>query len=249
MNSTFIHSAEMGRAQARRWTFGFFLVLAAHVLAVVTLLNYSPQSAVPAPVQAIEVSFARFAPPLPIRPIEPIPEPKPEIAAVEVPNAEPIVTKHKERKPERKQRPKLEQTPLRPEIVEKPAKQLPPPDSVADLHINQAAAPADADLSAGRSNPGPRPDYLAILAAWLEKHKEYPRRARLRGQEGRVTLGFVINRSGRVLSYRIQNGSGYEILDRAVEDMIQRAQPLPPMPDDLHEQQIDVVVPVQFSLR
>lgn len=105
------------------------------------------------------------------------------------------------------------------------------------------------DGSVGGGMPGASADYIATLQAWLEKHKKYPRRARTRRQEGVVLLSFAMDREGRVLDYRIMESSGYSLLDREVEAMIERAQPFPAMPEDLHKAKLDLVVPIQFYLR
>ncbi|MFN4090921.1 MAG: energy transducer TonB, partial [Alphaproteobacteria bacterium] len=88
----------------------------------------------------------------------------------------------------------------------------------------------------------------ARLRAWLERHKEYPHRARVRRQQGTALLHFVVDANGRVLSHRIDRTSGYDLLDEAVEDMIARAQPLPPPPPDMGRR-LEITVPVQFVLR
>ena len=97
--------------------------------------------------------------------------------------------------------------------------------------------------------PGASADYLALLRSWLERHKEYPRRAQLRRQEGTALLYFVMDRQGRVLSYRLQRSSGYPILDGEVEEMIRRAQPLPAVPSSFGGASLEFVIPVQFHLR
>jgi periplasmic protein TonB len=104
------------------------------------------------------------------------------------------------------------------------------------------------DNAAGGGTPGASPDYMARLRAWLEKHKRYPRSARLRRQEGTAMLSFVIDREGRVMEYSIRESSGHRILDEEVAAMIERAQPLPGFPDDLQRSRLELVVPVQFFL-
>jgi len=91
--------------------------------------------------------------------------------------------------------------------------------------------------------------YLAELQAWLARHKQYPRFARQRRQEGRVVVYFRINRHGEVIEHRIEQGSGYELLDRAAEDMIRRAEPLPSMPEHMAQTELELTLPVQFELR
>ena len=86
------------------------------------------------------------------------------------------------------------------------------------------------------------------VLAWLEQHKQYPKRARKRRQQGTVMLYFSMDRQGQVLHYRITEGSGFASLDNAVVDMIEAAQPLPSIPAELNQARLELVVPVQFSL-
>jgi periplasmic protein TonB len=95
----------------------------------------------------------------------------------------------------------------------------------------------------------PQPTTWPCSRLGSKKHKQYPRAAQLRRQEGTVLLSFVMDRNGRVLEYRIERASGHALLDREVEAMIERAQPLPKIPDDLREARLELVVPVQFFLR
>lgn len=115
--------------------------------------------------------------------------------------------------------------------------------------VGASALAGSAASSSGGGQPGVSTDYVSILQAWLEEHKEYPRRARSRRQEGVVYLYFVMDRGGRVLQHRIDRSSGYSLLDREVEAMIRRAEPLPAMPDDMTQARLELVVPVQFRLR
>ena len=58
-----------------------------------------------------------------------------------------------------------------------------------------------------------------------------------------------MDRDGNVLSHRIDRSAGDPMLDHAVEPMIERAQPLPRIPEDFRQAQLEVRVPVQFLLR
>jgi protein TonB len=111
----------------------------------------------------------------------------------------------------------------------------------------KAAPPGRARGSAAQ--PGVPADYLDQLRAWLERHKEYPRSARLRQQEGTVRLRFAMDGTGAVLSYKIVESSGISVLDRAVEEMVARAQPLPARPGPRAEGPFEIVIPVRFVLR
>lgn len=113
----------------------------------------------------------------------------------------------------------------------------------------QSAQAGSTESRSGGGRPGVSVDYYTILQAWLEEHKEYPRRARNRRQQGVVWLYFVMDRQGHVLEHRIDRSSGYDLLDREVEAMIARAQPLPAIPADMTQARLELVVPVQFQLR
>ena len=106
-----------------------------------------------------------------------------------------------------------------------------------------------ASAAAGGGMPGSSADYLALLQAWLERHKEYPRRAQLRRIEGTAVLRFVMDREGRLVSYRVERGSGHAVLDDAVREMVKRASPFPPLPPEIHQASLELVVPVSFYLR
>lgn len=101
----------------------------------------------------------------------------------------------------------------------------------------------------GGGNPGAVNSYLAKLSAYLERHKEYPRRARLRRQEGVVQLRFVVDSTGKVLSYQVASSSGHQLLDAEVERMIAQASPLPAPPPEMITTTLELVLPVSFYLR
>jgi len=91
--------------------------------------------------------------------------------------------------------------------------------------------------------------YLARLKSWLDRHKVYPEEARNRRIEGTVRLYFIIGADGRVLKYSIRESSGHAALDRAAEALIERAQPLPALPDGFGRDELAIVAPIQFNLR
>lgn len=174
------------------------------------------------------------AEPTPIEEVPPPPAAVPDVAAIPLPAVKP-------RPPETVKRPATRPDPrpvtsAAPKVADRPPVAQPQPQS-------QSAPPQPARVA------GPPPDYLARLQARLARYKIYPRAAQLAREEGTVLLRFVVARDGAVLSWRIERGSGFDNLDRQVEVMIERAAPLPPMPDDLPGDRLDVVLPVQFALR
>ncbi len=189
-------------------------------------------------VQAITIALAPEPAPESVAEPEPEPAPEPEPE----PRAEP------KPKPEPEPQPKPEPLPSPvPDPEPAAAKPPPPPPPKQTVRAEQTAPKTQSGATGGlRDTP---PDYRAILGAWLERHKDYPRRARRLGQEGTVVLHFVMDRSGRVLEWDVRSSSGHRLLDSAVEEMIQRANPLPAMPDSMKVSKLELTVPVNFALR
>src|SRR5262249_8672175 len=93
------------------------------------------------------------------------------------------------------------------------------------------------------------PTYQGLILAHLERNKRYPRDARMRRQEGVATLRFSIDRTGKLLGFKLEASSGHPALDAEVLAMIQRAAPLPPFPPEMTQGELELVVPVRFALR
>ncbi|MFC4256194.1 TonB family protein [Altererythrobacter xixiisoli] len=117
-------------------------------------------------------------------------------------------------------------------------------------------APADPvpETTAPRSTPAPPArqvssaqdaSWEALVMAQLERHRRYPAAARARRLQGVAHVTFRMNRAGRVLASRVSRSAGAAMLDRAALDTLQRAQPLPAIPDDRPDE-IELTVQVEF---
>lgn len=259
----------------RRRNLGVAASLVVHVAAGGILLAVSPEAkpALPEPVLTpIEVTLTLPAepapapppqvvpPPVPQQPPPPeakAPEPPPELRPIEsvrapVDPAPPPKPKRPRRivqAPPRPQPPPQAPQPEPPPVWSPPtAPPAPPVDQLAAAPSFAPPAPP-APPAANVAAAAPPPDYMAQLAAWLNRHKRYPGSARSRGQEGTAMLRFTMGRDGRVLSHRIERSSGYALLDEAVVEMVERAQPLPRLPDEMAQARLEIVVPVRFALR
>lgn len=196
----------------------------------------------------------------PVKPVEPVKvkdEPQ-KVKMAEVPPppppppVKPVVKKPEPPKPV--QQPKPQQVArAEPAPVQAEAAPAPSVAGSAGKSGTQASSNAgntdSASASSGGGMPGSSADYLALVQAWLERHKEYPRRAQLRRIEGTAVLRFVMDRDGKVLSFRLERGSGHAVLDEAVREMVERASPFPPLPAEIHQANLELVVPVSFYLR
>ncbi len=89
----------------------------------------------------------------------------------------------------------------------------------------------------------------STLVAHIERFKRYPAEAQMRHQEGTPMLRFTMTRDGRVLSFGLANSSGHELLDQEAMSLMERAQPLPPLPPEVPQATIQLVVPLRFQLR
>ena len=172
--------------------------------------------------------------------VEPPPDPEIATALETIPSPPPPPARPAAPPPPRVQAPAPDPAP-----APEPAPQI----AAIDPSAGPPSPPATAPATGGAGAPGTTADYAAQLQAWLERHKEYPRRARQRRQEGVALLYFAIDRSGRVLRAQLQQTTGHNLLDREVLAMVQRAQPLPPMPDSMTQQQLELIIPVEFFLR
>lgn len=105
------------------------------------------------------------------------------------------------------------------------------------------------DDTPGGGAPGMAADYYTLLQAWLEKRKRYPRRAKLRREEGVVLLRFTVTRAGDVTEFGVEKSSGHKLLDEEARALLRRAQPLPEMPPEMDVGQLELRVPIAFFLR
>jgi protein TonB len=139
--------------------------------------------------------------------------------------------------------------PPRPQLLERPRVTT----QIPQIVIMQDEPTNAITITRPVSPPPPAPskatdNYFARVMAHLSRLKRYPDIARSRREEGTVYLRFMADRDGQVLSFSIERSSGIQALDAEVRALIARAQPLPPIPDELQREQVEMVLPVEFSL-
>jgi protein TonB len=114
-----------------------------------------------------------------------------------------------------------------------------------------AVAPASA-LVAAAAQSVPAADLLAAyrqrLTQLLAGQHEYPRIAALRGWEGEVRLRLRVARKGNLLGVVLDHSSGFDVLDQHAMAMLAALGGLPPVPEALEGNEIQVVVPVSYKL-
>lgn len=155
-----------------------------------------------------------------------------------------------EQEPEPEPEPREEQVEPEPEPQEAPDEQTPSGESDQRREAQRQsgdgrAAGEGADTSGDRDNAWNR--YLGEVRRLVERHKTYPRQARLRRQEGEVRVRFALDAEGRVTDLRLVESSGSALLDRHVERLIERLE-LPPPPADIDVTGRTITLPVRFRL-
>jgi protein TonB len=90
--------------------------------------------------------------------------------------------------------------------------------------------------------------YAGLLQAWFLKYKRYPQQARSRRQEGVVRVWFRVDTDGNILEHRIDQSSGYTVLDKATLHLLKAASPVPAPPADLENTDLTFTVPISYSI-
>ena len=90
--------------------------------------------------------------------------------------------------------------------------------------------------------------YSSLLANAIAKYKQYPKIAQMRGWQGTVIADLEIDSKGSVMSVKIKKSSTYEVLDNEALEMIKKASPFPPPPENLRGKNFNGLVPISFKL-
>lgn len=90
--------------------------------------------------------------------------------------------------------------------------------------------------------------YLLALSPEVRRFKRYPVLARERGWEGEVEITIGLGRMQGPPAIAIRRSSGYPILDEQAKTMLAQAVRLVAVPEPLRGKEIEVAVPVRFSL-
>jgi protein TonB len=183
-------------------------------------------------------------PPTPEASVPPPPQPSPEPPrpVVEPPRPRPVTAPERKARPVRVADARTAEQPSPDGEAGSPSTQPGPPSEAVQTH----SAPASAVTQpASVSTAIPASADPRALRDWLARFRDYPLSARRRGIEGRVLLRLRLDKEGAVIEAAIDKGSGFEILDQAVLDMVARARRTR-APDALAGREF--LIPVEFKL-
>ena len=276
MNAFVLHDTSDANG-ALRWGTSATLIVAAHAALIALALNWYTQRPVPGvslPAIMVDMAPVSSAPqptqmdlaPGPVMqqadasPPEPAaaeavqeqiaptpPQEKPEVVAPPEQKTEPTPPKPEPAKAEPAKKP----SPVKPKVVRADAKKptdAPPAPRTTASPKAERQAPAASAASAGASAAA-LASYRQMVAAHLQRFKQYPPAARSAGQQGTSRVNFTLSRSGGVLSVSLGGSAGHSQLDAETLAMVRRAQPFPAFPADIKQSSMPFNAPVAFYIR
>ena len=224
------------------WLFAILLALLLHLVLLpstssdkVTIKQQGEQ-------QSITLSLSKIH----AKASSPVPVVKPKQKAITKKQPEKkTVKKQKVTKPPPAQKKPMKKPKMVEAIVE-PVKEEPLQEQTSQTTSNAAQSTKSASEIDDIRNA-----YLRQLSLWLNKHKRYPSSARRRGQEGEVSLRFVITANGELISHELISSAVFQSLNKEALNMIQRANPLPSVPLEIRAgaKQFEYNIPISFSLQ
>lgn len=93
-----------------------------------------------------------------------------------------------------------------------------------------------------------RNEYLLKLRALIEKHKEYPKRAKRLKQQGKVIVIFEINKNGYIKSINLKSKSQYKRLNNAALDILKKIARFEPIPKELNKTNWAIEIPISYFI-
>ena len=220
----------------KHWLNVIGLATLMHIIAVmnINLTGLSAESV--HPFSQYVVDLTNLAP----APVEPAPPPPPKQPPPE-PKPEPVKPKPPE--------PKVEpQKVVVPELEQPVPEEESPPEEVTPPEPVQPESPPASSPKPGAKASKEDYGYYQLILDRLDRLKRYPARARRRGDEGTVILAFTLNRDGSLKQYAIKQSSGSKALDLEVKKLIRRAAPFPAIPANISQQELELSVPISFTL-
>lgn len=231
--------------KALLWALGLSFV--AHALLVMALHPFQIKTAPNKDPLIIEFQRVEKKPePPPPPPPEPVKPKLPPKSTLKPPPTKPLPEPPPVKQPELAPvQPRLEAPPPPPAVIAVAPKEEATPAFVAPpppIEPPKPVGPSAQDMEAARHG------YGSLLAREIGKHKQYPRLAAARGWQGTVRIQLDLDASGTLISSRVSESSGHEVLDQQALEMVQKVSPLPLPPDILRNKPLTIVVPVPFRL-
>jgi periplasmic protein TonB len=275
MNGFALHDFS-DQAGIRRWGWSAIAILAAHAALIALAMSWYSQRPLPGvslPVIMVDMAPVSSSPqPTPMDlapgPVMQAADASPPEAATQQAVEEQIAPTPPQEKPEVAAPPEQKQatpqkpepaklvpdqklTPVKPKVVRPEARKpvdAPPAPRTTAAPRAERQAPAASAVNAGASAAAVA-SYKQMVAAHLQRFKQYPPAARAAGQQGTARVSFTLSRSGQVLSVGLGGSSGHAALDAETLAMVRRARPFPAFPPDVKQGSMSFAAPVAFYIR
>lgn len=122
------------------------------------------------------------------------------------------------------------------------------PAAMAELEVAMLPGLSPARATEIEDDPVWVRRYHEQLLAHLARFQRYPALAYRLGEEGTVQLTLAVARDGRLLDRGVAGGSGSDVLDNAAVALLDRAEPLPPLPEGIRKLPHRMRVPVVYRM-
>ncbi|HEY2010024.1 MAG TPA: TonB family protein [Rhizomicrobium sp.] len=93
------------------------------------------------------------------------------------------------------------------------------------------------------------PIWMRAVTERVRQFFYFPGAALAVHRTGLVIMHFAVRRNGQMDGLKISKSSGDDGLDKAATDIMQKAQPLPPIPDRMHTDQVYGELAINFGMR
>jgi len=141
--------------------------------------------------------------------------------------------------------PKKDKFTIRPRVEETSVAKVQEVQSVPTEKVVQVA-PKEEDVV---SLPPNMINYVRDVQKKIVANIEYPEQAYELGWQGVVKLRMLLLRDGSLVYASIRESSGYDILDdTALKTAVNIAAPYEPFPSESHLREVDITIPIVFSL-
>lgn len=90
--------------------------------------------------------------------------------------------------------------------------------------------------------------YLYEIQKLIERRKRYPMMAKKMGQTGKVTVRFTLAQDGSLQATEIVQGTPFEILNKAAQDLVEGIDGMKPFPPEIQRTSWVFTVPIEYSL-
>jgi protein TonB len=248
------------QSETRRWSLSAIVVVLGHLALLAATLTWYARPDIPGVASnAISIDLAPSSASPTVQTLDVAPGPQMQEALAPVPEQLQKPVEEEKLPPAPVQQNPAVVAPSTPEqkpVIDKPQPVLRKPQPVQPpAPVTSAPQKADVQAPTRDAQSGTAAaakallTYRQILAAHLQRFKQYPAAARAAHEEGSAMVNFTVSRSGQVSSLSLIRSSGHASLDNEALAAIRRAQPLPTFPPEITQSAMSFPVPFSFSLR